>query len=69
MQRLCPRPARVSDPTVSYESVPDLATIPMWPGENVGSGWNPILHLPMAEMIPGAFAPTSLDLLCEDSME
>jgi hypothetical protein len=41
--------------------VPDFATIPTRPGMKQGSGWNPILHLPIAEMIPGQLAPTILD--------
>mgnify|MGYP004504840293 CR=1 FL=1 len=69
MQRLCPTPALVREPTVSYDNVPDFAMMPMWPGKKVGKGWKPILQRPMAEMIPGAFAPTSRDLDCVFNME
>jgi len=52
------------DATASYESVPDLAAMPMCPGAKVGRGWNPIRQKPIGAMIPGALAPTSLDLDC-----
>ena len=36
--------------------------MPTEPAENVGRGWNPIRHLPIAEMMPGALAPTKRDV-------
>lgn len=43
--------------------------MPTLPAEKVGSGWKPIRHLPMGEIIPGALAPTRRDFDCVLNME
>ena len=41
----------------------------MCPGEKVGKGWKPILQRPIADMMPGALAPTRRDLDCVFNIE
>ena len=49
------------DATVIYVNVPDLDTIPIFPGECMCPGIIPILHCP-GVITPGQFGPINLEL-------
>ena len=56
-----PSPAAVVWATASYVNVPDLDTIPIFPGEWMCPGIIPILHCP-GVITPGQFGPINLEL-------